>query len=114
MRDTYRRVDRPDSLLQDGMFSFKTVTTDERTGTTVAEYERGAGAPSMAVAAMVADRRGVDPSELDVVYNSIDPDALDAIFDDPRARLANAAVSFTYEGFDVQVNHDTIAITERC
>lgn len=112
LTDSHETTGRSDSLLDNEMFPFTTVTTDEETGTTVAEFEPGAGVPSMAVAALVAERRGVDPRDLDVVYDIIDPDALDSLFDDARAKLANAAVSFAYEGFDVRIRHDTISITQ--
>jgi hypothetical protein len=100
-------------VLSNGVFSFTRVTTDEYTGTTAAEFDPEDGVPSMAVTALVADRKGVDPRDLPVVYDIIDPDALDMLFSDHRAGLANASVSFRYEGFDVRIDHGSISITER-
>lgn len=111
MTDSNRIVRQSGQWLGDEMFSFQSVTTDEETGTTIAEFEPGDGVPSMAVAALVAERKDVDPRDLDVVYEIIDPDALDSLFGDHRAGIANAAVSFEYEGFDVRIEHDTISVT---
>ncbi len=94
------------------MFPFTSLRTDEVTGTTEAEFDPADGVPSMAVTALVADRKDVDPRDLPVVYDIIDPDALDMLFSDHRAGLANATVSFQYEGFDVRIDHGTISITE--
>ncbi|MFC7019991.1 MULTISPECIES: HalOD1 output domain-containing protein [Haloarcula] len=102
-----------EAIAEGGMFSFATLTTDEATGTTTAEFDPADGVPSMAVTALVADRKGVDPCDLPVVYDVIDPDALDMLFGDHRAGLANASVSFRYEGFDVRIDHGTISITGR-
>ena len=96
-----------------GMFPFATLTTDEATGTTTAEFDPVDGVPSMAVTSLVADRKGVDPRDLPVVYDIIDPDALDMLFSDHRAGLANVSVSFQYEGFDVRIDHGTITVAER-
>ena len=68
---------------------------------------------SIAVVAAVAARRGVEPTELPALYEWIDPDALDALFEPtttggPRCgRLA-----FTYDGHDVVLEWDDgVAIT---
>ena len=100
------------AVLSNGVFSFKRVTTDEYTGTTTAEFDPEDGVPSMAVTALVADRKGVDPRDLAIVYDIIDPDALDSLFGDRRAGLANTAVVFQYEGFDVRISHGSISVTE--
>jgi hypothetical protein len=100
------------AMLSNGVFAFTDLTRDDETGTTTAEFDPGDGVPSMAVTALVADRKGVDPRELAVVYDIIDPDALDSLFRDHRASLANAAVTFQYEGFDVRISHGSISITE--
>jgi len=50
----------------------------------------------------VANAVGVDPIDLDPLYDTIDPEAVDALFDDGfEGRLA-----FTYEGHDVVVTSD--------
>lgn len=53
-----------------------------------------------AVVAAVADRKGVDETDLDPRLNSVvDPDALNAVFKDGTGRL-----SFEYHGFRVTVD----------
>ena len=54
---------------------------------------------SEAVVATVADRSGTDPIALPPLYDSIDPDALDAIFGDDRP----GRVTFSYAGYEVTV-----------
>lgn len=61
-------------------------------------YDEDATA-SEAVVAAVAEREGVDPVELPRLFESVDPDALDAIFADGRP----GRVSFQYAGYDVTV-----------
>ena len=54
---------------------------------------------SAAVVLAVAAAANVRPHELDPLYEVVDPDALNHLFDDPgRAPLA---VSFEYEGYAV-------------
>ena len=54
---------------------------------------------SEAVVATVAERAGTDPVALPPLYDTIDPDALDAIFRDGRP----GRVSFGYAGYEVTV-----------
>jgi hypothetical protein len=54
---------------------------------------------SEAVLETVADRAGVDATELPSLYDAIDPDALDALFRDGRP----GRVSFVYAGHEVTV-----------
>jgi len=62
--------------------------------------------PSIAVVSAVADVTGTDPSELDPLYETIDPDALNSLFrgsqgDGPNSR---GQVSFSVAGCDVVVH----------
>lgn len=68
---------------------------------------------SIAVVTAVAARRGVEPTELPPLYEWVDPDALDALFEPTttggprRGRL-----SFTYDGHEVVLEcDDGVAIT---
>lgn len=54
---------------------------------------------SEAVVATVADRAGTEPIALPPLYDSIDPDALDAIFRDDHP----GRVTFSYAGYEVTV-----------
>lgn len=60
----------------------------------------------------VAEREGTDPVALDpVLYDVLDPDALDSLFDGPGAA---GRLEFTYLGYDVVVGADgEISVTER-
>lgn len=65
------------------------------------------GAIGRAVLEEVAAREGVPPTELDgVLYDAIDPDALEALVEhaartDAGTRLV---VTFTFQGYDVRVD----------
>lgn len=63
--------------------------------------------PSERVVEVVSDAKGVDPDELSPLYNVIDPDALNTLFD-PRttSHQAAAQVEFSYEGYTVIVTSD--------
>lgn len=59
----------------------------------------------------VADAKGVDPLELEPLYESIDPDALDAIFSKADGRSA-VELSFSVAGCEVVVRGpDEISVT---
>ena len=64
--------------------------------------------PSLAVVSVVADVTDNGPLELEPLYNSIDPDALDGLFQMSRAGPSRTGgqVSFTFEGCDVVVHGD--------
>lgn len=59
---------------------------------------------SEAVIEAVADAKGVDPLDLDPMYDAIDPDALDRIFrDSPVGRTGSVEVRFEMAGCTVVV-----------
>lgn len=67
--------------------------------------------PSQAVVEAVAEREGVDPTEIeppayDPLYAAINPEALDRLFETSGTSSAEASVSFEYEGYDVVVFGD--------
>ena len=53
----------------------------------------------------VADHRGVDPMELEPLYNAVDPDALDALFGGSRAS-PHSSLTFELDGCLVRVSGD--------
>ena len=62
---------------------------------------------SIAVVYAVAATRGVDPLEVPPLYDWIDPEALDALFDQaivPTADGRNRHVEFRYDGHDVTIS----------
>lgn len=60
---------------------------------------------SAAVVDALADANGVDPLELDPLYETIDPDALDSLFSttDGSTRTHHGKVRFTTNGYEVEV-----------
>lgn len=54
----------------------------------------------------VANADGVDPIDLAPLYDTIDPEALDALFDDG----GEGTITFTYAGHEVEVTADGAAV----
>ena len=54
------------------------------------------------VISAVADANGVGPTELEPLYETVDPEALDALFD----AGIEGTIQFTYEDHDVVVSSD--------
>lgn len=60
----------------------------------------------------VSQAEGVTPSELIPLHDVVDPDALDALFDDPAGpALRDGHVSFIYEGYVVEVDNGEVTLT---
>ncbi|MEF8778223.1 MAG: HalOD1 output domain-containing protein [Natronomonas sp.] len=58
----------------------------------------------------VAETTGIDQAELPVLYDHIDPDALDSLVE----KMSDGEVSFTYAGCDIAVESDgTVRVDER-
>lgn len=65
------------------------------------------GSISHSLVRRVAAEKGVEPTVLTPLYQVIDTDALDALFDgSDGAILRDGHVAFTYEGYTVRVDHD--------
>jgi len=64
--------------------------------------------PSKRVVRELSDAKGVDQECIDPLYNTVDPDALDAIFRDlpDGPKRVGGRVEFTHEGYDVTVRAD--------
>lgn len=69
---------------------------------------------SSAILGAVAEFKGVDPLQLDVLYDVVDPDALDALFSGPRRPSTQSAekVTFRFSGTEVTVR-DTGSLVVR-
>ncbi|ELY65692.1 HalOD1 output domain-containing protein [Natrinema versiforme] len=76
---------------------------DRESGTYRAQYDRDATAASMAVVAAVSDVLGVDPIELDPLYNTVDTDALNELVQRRDTSHGSVDVSFTLEGYEITV-----------
>lgn len=61
---------------------------------------------SVGVISAIAERRGVEPTTLPPLYEWIDPDALDALFEPTRSGRRGGRISFTYDGHDVVIDCD--------
>ncbi|WP_299331457.1 HalOD1 output domain-containing protein [Haloplanus sp.] len=83
---------------------------DERDGQYRLTYDATRAAPSFAVVSVVSTVTGVDPLELDPLYESIDGDALDALF--PADCPSGNRVTFQYSGCEITVRSgDVIEVT---
>lgn len=69
----------------------------QQSTTVAADAERE---PSMAVIELVADATGVDPIELDPLYNAIEPEAIDSLCASSRGFRS---LSFEYAGHTVSI-----------
>lgn len=71
-------------------------------------------AVSITLVTGIAARRNVSPTELPPLYDSIDPDALDALFAPTRTgRPRRGRLEFAYDGHEVvvAVDDDNVEIT---
>lgn len=64
-----------------------------------------AESPSAAVVQAVSREKGVDPTDIEPLFGTVDPDALNALFKKVSSE-SRSYVQFSYEGFDVVVDAD--------
>ena len=64
--------------------------------------------PSEAVVERVANCEGVDPTELSLLYDAIDPDALDSLVSSSLQRGSGLEIEFTYHGYRVTVTGEGV------
>lgn len=66
--------------------------------------------PSQQVVKTVAQEEGLAPHELALsLYDTVDPEALDAIFASRRPNATSTTISFEYHGYDIQIEGTTAA-----
>lgn len=81
------------------------VSYDPETNTYRATFDSATVQPTVAVVQAMAAAEETDPTDLDPLYEAIDPQALDRICSEgaPPRRDGNRAVEFTYQGRRVVV-----------
>lgn len=70
------------------------------------KYDSGQTTPSLAVIIIVANITGRNPSELDPLSESINPDAVDALFAADRSSVSQ--LTFQYSGCEITVGTDGV------
>lgn len=65
-------------------------------------------APSQAIVERVAALEEIDHTELDPLYEAIDPDALDTLVETTGRSDSPLQVEFTYHGYEVTVTGDEV------
>lgn len=79
---------------------------DEQEGRCRVKYDSIQMTPSLAVIVVVSNITGRDPLELDPLYDSIDSDALDALFTADMSSVSQ--VTFQYSGCEITVGSDDV------
>jgi hypothetical protein len=77
---------------------------DKEAGQCRAHYDQTEYTPSSAVIGILAEAMETDPTEFSPLYNSVDPDALDAIFRVGDPHNGDIEISFTHEGHTITVH----------
>lgn len=77
-------------------------------------YERGDDEPySIAVARAIAAYRNTTPLELDPLYDVVDLQSLDSIFENAsESTRPSCSFTFSYDGYEVTVTDDAISVHE--
>lgn len=76
---------------------------DPASGVYRVRYDPTTTPASLGVVAAVARASSVETTDLEPLFESIDPDALDALTTDHDGRTSNLRISFDYEGHSVTV-----------
>ena len=91
-------------------------SSDEAARQTITHRWTSNESPSWSVIEAVAEATETEPEHLRPLYDVVDPDALDAMFDadaDPDDESATVSVSFQFEGCSVTVRGDGKTIVRR-
>lgn len=62
----------------------------------------------------IANHRGIEPTELEPLYHTLDPDALDTLISTLRDRDGNGKLVFSYSGYEVMVYSGTHVVIRDC
>jgi hypothetical protein len=84
----------------------------EDDGSIRAEFDWSSRAPSEGVIETVAIAADAEPTAIEPLYNSVDPDSLDALVrsNGRGPKNGDVTVTFTLDGHDVQVGSDGVVI----
>ena len=83
-------------------------------GTLRHRYDWDAVCASTAVVELVSIAADVEPSALDPLYDTVDPEALDRLVRRGGGAERDVEVAFAYAGYDVSVSGDgEVTVTER-
>lgn len=80
-----------------------------------ASYDRGVIPASTAVISAMAVASDTDPLDIEPLYSTIDPDALDALVASGGSNEGNTGLTFDHHGFEVMVSVDgsiTLTLSE--
>lgn len=86
----------------------ESVDSLRETGTYRAEYDQATTPASIAVIAAVSDAFDVNPAELDPLYDSLDPDALDGCIRAKETTNGAVNISFGFEGHAIAVSSEGV------
>lgn len=73
--------------------------------TTVATHQESASA-SKEVIRVLSEKTGIDPVELSPLYESVDPDALDALFTPDSREPVLGTATFEHADHEVTISYD--------
>jgi len=90
--------------------SIDDVTYDARTERTVATLRRSATQLTLVITDLIGAQRGCCATDLAPLYDAVDPEALDRLFDD-RFSGSERTVSFEYEGYNVTVSDNAVTLS---
>lgn len=79
---------------------------DEQEGLYRVKYDSVQATPSLAVITVISNITGMDPLELDPLYECINVDALDALFTADISSVGQ--LTFQYSGYEITVGTDDV------
>ncbi len=82
------------------------------TTATVRRTVDGAETPTTAVVAAVADVRGVETTDVAPLHDSVDPDALNGLFESTAQPSREGTVAFDHDGCRIELSHGDLATVE--
>lgn len=70
--------------------------------------------PSMAVLRAITAASGTDPARIGILYDSVQPSALDRLFSDTNRSTRRGVVRFTFAAYEVRlVDGEVVELRER-